>query len=144
MKTFVLKKEDVHPDWWVVDGSDKVVGRLAARIAWILMGKNRPDYTPHVACGDFVIVTNVEKLKFTGRKWLDKTYARYTGYPSGRRVLTATQMRDKQPTKILQLAVRRMLPKNKLANVMLSRLKLYAGSEHPHQAQQPKPLEVSL
>lgn len=142
MKTIMLKPADVKPQWWVVDATDVVVGRLAAKIAPILMGKHRPDYTPHVASGDFVVVTNVEKLKFTGTKWQTKVYDRYTGYPGGRRTLTATQLRDKNPAKILELAIRRMLPKNKLANKMIKQVKIYAGPAHEHQAQQPKELKL--
>ncbi|WP_145264324.1 50S ribosomal protein L13 [Planctomycetes bacterium Pan216] len=144
MKTTMLKPAEVQSKWWIIDGEDLVVGRLAAKLAPILMGKHRPDYTPHVLCGDFVIVTNAEKVKFTGMKWEDKTYDRYTGYPGGRRVVTASTLRDKAPEKILELAVRRMLPKNKLASRMLKRLKVYAGTDHPHQAQQPEPLKIDL
>ena len=144
MKTFVLKPAEVQPQWWIVDGADQVVGRLAAKLAPILMGKHRPEYTPHVACGDFVIVVNAQKLKFTGRKWQDKIYDRYTGYPGGRKTLTAAQLRDKRPEKILELAVRRMLPKNKLASQMLAKLKIYAGPDHPHGAQQPEQTELAV
>jgi large subunit ribosomal protein L13 len=142
MKTILLKPADVKPEWWLVDGTDLVVGRLATRIAMILMGKHRPDYTPHVASGDFVVVTNVEKLKFTGAKWQDKTYDRYTGFHSGLKTINAEGLRDKKPELILELAVQRMLPKNKLASKMIQRLKLYVGPEHPHQAQQPKTLTI--
>lgn len=141
MKTITLKPADVKPQWWVVDATDLRVGRLAAKLAPMLMGKHRPDYTPHVACGDFVVVVNVEKLQFSGTKWHDKVYDRYTGYPGGRRTLTAEQLRDKNPTKILELAVRRMLPKNKLASRMMKQLKIYVGPTHEHQAQQPKELK---
>jgi large subunit ribosomal protein L13 len=144
MKTLMLKPAEVKPRWWVVDATDLPVGRLAARLAPILMGKHRPDYTPHVASGDFVVVVNVEKLKFTGKKWQDKTYDRYTGYPGGRKVINADKLRYKNPEKILQLAVRRMLPKNKLANVMIKRLKCHAGPDHPHHAQQPQKLQIDV
>jgi large subunit ribosomal protein L13 len=144
MKTFVLKPADVKPDWLLVDAADQVVGRLAAKIAPILIGKHRPDFTPHVACGDFVVVVNVEKIRFTGDKWNQKTYDRYTGYPSGRKVLTATELREKAPETILRLAVRRMLPKTRLGYQMLSRLKIFAGAEHTHQAQQPRKIEIEL
>jgi large subunit ribosomal protein L13 len=142
MKTILLKPADVKPEWWVIDATDLVVGRLASKIAMILMGKHRPDYTPHVASGDFVVVTNVEKLKFTGAKWQNKTYDRYTGFHSGLKTITAEGLREKKPELILELAVQRMLPKNKLANKMIQRLKVYAGPEHPHQAQQPKTLTI--
>jgi len=142
MKTFVLKPADVKPEWLLVDAEDLVVGRLAAKVAPILIGKHRPQYTPHVACGDFVVVVNAEKVRFTGTKWQNKTYNKYTGYPSGRKVLTAEEMRDKSPETIIKLAVRRMLPKNKLGAKILSQLKVYAGADHPHQAQNPKKLNI--
>jgi len=137
MKTFILKPADVKPEWLLIDAEDLVVGRLAAQVAPVLIGKHRPQYTPHVACGDFVVVVNAEKVRFTGTKWANKTYNKYTGYPSGRKVVTAEEMRAKSPETIIKLAVRRMLPKNKLATRMLSQLKIYAGPEHPHQAQNP-------
>jgi large subunit ribosomal protein L13 len=142
MKTRVLKPAEVQARWWLVDAAEQPVGRLAAKLAPILIGKHRPDYTPHVACGDFVVVINADRVRFTGRKWTDKTYARYTGYPSGLRTLTAEQLRRKRPASIIELAVRRMLPKNKLGYRMFRRLKVYAGPEHPHQAQQPVTLEL--
>lgn len=143
MKTILLKPLEVKQQWLLVDATDQVVGRLAAKIARVLMGKHRPDYTPHVACGDFVVVINAAKVKFTGQKWANKIYDRYTGYPSGRRVVTAAQMREISPETILKLAVRRMLPKNKLAYKMLAQLKLFAGAEHTHQAQQPQPTTLN-
>jgi large subunit ribosomal protein L13 len=128
--------------WLVVDGTDKVVGRLATEIATILMGKHRPTYTPHVDTGDYVVVVNCEKVKFTGRKWELKTYAWYTGYPR-QRTVTAGDRRDRQPELILREAVRRMLPKSKLGRAMLGKLKLYVGPSHPHQAQNPEPAELA-
>ena len=142
-KTYMARKEDVQPRWWVVDATDKVVGRLATDIAVILMGKHRPTYTPHVDTGDFVIVTNVEKVVFTGKKWDNKRYTWYTGYP-GQKSETAAKRRERQPERILRDAVRRMLPKNKLARKMLSKLKLYVGDQHPHQAQNPEPKELGV
>lgn len=144
MKTYMAKPAEVVHEWHLVDGTNKTVGRLAARIARILMGKHRPTYTPHVDCGDFVIVVNADKVQFTGTKWKSKEYKRYTGYPGGLWHESAISLRDRKPTEILKLAVRRMLPKNKLSYKMLSKLKLYAGPEHPHQAQNPKPLELAL
>lgn len=144
MKTKVLKAEEVNPEWWVVDAEGLPLGRLATRIAMVLMGKHRPDYTPHVACGDFVLVINAEKVKLTGNKLVQKKYTRYTGFPSGQRHVTAGEMRERKPGTLVRLAVERMLPKNKLAYKMIRRLKVYAGSEHPHQAQQPKPMEVKV
>ena len=144
MKTILLKTAELTPNWWVIDGTDKVVGRLAAKIAPMLLGKHRPDFTPHQPSGDFIIVTNVDKLKFTGRKWANKEYNRYSGYPSGRTVLTAEQLRARNPEWILKLAVRRMLPKNPMGYKLLTRLKMYVGPEHPHQCQQPKVLDPAL
>jgi large subunit ribosomal protein L13 len=144
MKTFVLKPADVKPEWHLVDATELVVGRLAAKLAPMLIGKHKPQYTPHVACGDFVVIVNAEKVKFTGTKWSSKTYDKYTGYPSGRKVVTAEELRAKSPETIIKLAVRRMLPKNKLGVKMLSQLKIYAGPEHPHQAQNPKPFDVNI
>ena len=142
MKTFMAKPGQVEQQWWLVDARDQVVGRLATKLATLLMGKHRPTYTPHVDTGDFVVVTNVEKVRFTGRKWQTKIYQRYSGYPGGLREDTAEYLRQHKPQEILRLAVKRMLPKNNLGRKMLSKLKIYAGAEHPHQAQQPKPLEL--
>lgn len=141
-KTFMAKPAGVERKWWIVDGTDKIVGRLASDIALVLMGKHRPTYTPHVDCGDYVIVTNVEKVLFTGKKWDQKKYTKYTGYP-GLRSETAGERLVKKPEMILHEAVRRMLPKNKLAVSMLEKLKLYAGDAHPHQAQQPVVLRAA-
>ncbi|MCG8583201.1 MAG: 50S ribosomal protein L13 [Pirellulales bacterium] len=141
-RTYVAKPGEVEQKWWHVDATDKVVGRLASELAVILMGKHRPTYTPHVDTGDFVVVTNVEKIRFNGTKWQNKEYTWYTGYP-GLRSETAEKRRDRRPELILTEAVRRMLPKNKLASKMLAKLKVYAGNEHPHQAQQPEPLHAS-
>jgi len=140
-KTYMAKPGEVKQGWWVVDGQDKIVGRLARDIAMILMGKHRPTYTPHVDTGDFVIVLNCDKVRFTGRKWQQKTYTWYTGYP-GLRSETAADRLARRPELILHDAVRRMLPKNKLGRKMLSKLKLYTGSEHEHQAQQPKAIDL--
>jgi large subunit ribosomal protein L13 len=138
----MAKPGEVDQKWWLVDASDKVVGRLASEIAVVLMGKHRPTYTPHVDTGDFVVVTNAEKVVFTGKKWEQKTYTWYTGYP-GLRTQTAADRLKKHPDKILREAVRRMLPKNKLGRKMLSKLKIFVGPEHTHQAQKPQPLDLS-
>ena len=139
-KTFMAKAADVQRTWYVVDGKDKVVGRLASDIAMVLMGKHRPTYTPHCDTGDFVIVTNVDKVVFTGRKWENKRYTWTTGYP-GLRSETAAERLAKHPEAILCEAVRRMLPKNKLGVKMLAKLKTYTSETHPHQAQNPVPFE---
>jgi large subunit ribosomal protein L13 len=137
----MAKPGELTQKWWVVDASDKIVGRLASDIAMILMGKHRPTYTPHVDTGDFVIVLNAAKVVLTGRKWDQKTYTWFTGY-TGLRSETAAERRARRPEEIISEAVRRMLPKNKLGRKMLAKLKVYPGSEHPHQAQQPEPIEL--
>jgi large subunit ribosomal protein L13 len=141
MTTYMAKPGEVEQKWHLVDASDQILGRLASRIAVILMGKHRPTYTPHVDTGDFVVVVNAEKVKMTGKKWEQKEYRWYTGYP-GQRSVSAETRHERHPELILTEAVRRMLPKNKLAVKMLSKLKVYAGPEHPHQPQQPQPLEA--
>lgn len=142
-KTYMAKPDEIEPKWWLVDADDRVVGRLAADIAVILMGKHRPTYTPHVDTGDFVVVVNAEKVKFSGKKWDQKEYTWYTGY-TGLRSETAGRRLERKPEQILREATRRMLPKNKLGRKMLSKLKIYTGSEHPHQAQQPEPKELAI
>jgi large subunit ribosomal protein L13 len=141
VKTYVPKPGEVEQRWWLVDASDLVVGRLASQLAMILMGKHRPTYTPHLDTGDFIVLINAEKVKFTGKKWNQKKYTWYTGYTQLRSE-TAGKRLARHPELIIQEAVRRMLPKNKLATVMLSKLKIYVGDQHPHQAQQPEPLEL--
>lgn len=142
-KSYMAKPGEVEQKWWLVDANDKVVGRLASDIAMILMGKHRPTYTPHVDTGDYVVVINADKVVFTGNKWNDKTYSWYTGYP-GLHVETAAERLKRHPDRILREAVRRMLPKNALARKMLAKLKIYAGTEHGHQAQQPEPRELAI
>jgi large subunit ribosomal protein L13 len=137
----MAKPGELEHKWFLVDATDKVVGRLASDIAMILMGKHRPTYTPHVDTGDFVVVVNAEKVTLTGNKWDQKEYDWYTGW-TRRRIETAGKRLARRPEKILSEAVRRMLPKNKLANKMLDKLKIYAGGEHPHQAQAPEPKEL--
>ncbi len=140
-KTYRAKTGEVTHNWWLVDASEKSVGRLASEIAVILMGKDKPSYTPHVDTGDFVVVVNAEKVTFSGKKWEQKTYTWYTGYP-GQKSITAEKRMEKAPELILEEAVRRMLPKNKLGRTMLSKLKVFAGGEHNHQAQNPTPREL--
>lgn len=146
-RTWVAKKEEVQPEWFIVDAKDKVLGRLAAKLAQVLMGKHKPTYTPHVDTGDFVIVVNADQFKVTGRKRQLKEYGHYTGYLSGWRVDTMEEMLEKHPTHPLLHAVRLMLPKNRLARKMLKKLKLYPAADgysvdnHPHAAQQPKELK---
>jgi large subunit ribosomal protein L13 len=136
----MAKPGEVEQQWWLFDAEDQVLGRLASKIATILMGKHRPTYTPHVDTGDFVVVLNAEKVFLSGNKWQQKKYTWYTGWP-GLRSETAETRREKDPTLIVSEAVRRMLPKNKLGRKMLSKLKIYAGTDHPHQAQDPQPYD---
>lgn len=142
MNCYQAKAGELTRQWYVIDASEVVVGRLAAQIAPILMGKHRPTYTPHVDTGDFVIVTNVDKVVFTGNKWRQKSYQRYSGYPSGQREEVAWKLFQRRPERILELAVTRMMPKNKIGRHMLLKLKMYVGPNHPHQAQAPIPLEA--
>lgn len=137
---FIAKPADIEPAWYVVDATNQVLGRLAAKIATVLMGKNKPTYTPHVATGDFVIVLNVDKIRVTGDKRGEIVYQRYSRYPGGLKETSYDMMLERHPERVLSEAVRRMLPKNKLATTMLSRLKIYNCDSHPHQAQQPQPL----
>lgn len=139
-RSYMAKPGEVKKRWHIVDGTDQVLGRLASDIAVILMGKHRPEYTPHVDCGDFVIVTNAEKIKMTGDKMNVRHYTWYTGYP-GLKLESYADRQRRKPEDLIYHAVRRMLPKNKLAGDMLKKLKIYAGPDHPHQAQQPQPLE---
>lgn len=141
VKTYMAKPTQVQEKWWIVDGTDKIVGRLASDIAVVLMGKHRPTYTPHVDNGDFVIVVNCEKVKFTGNKLANKRYSWYTGY-TRQRTETAQERLAQHPDEIIREAVRRMLPKNKLSRKMLSKLKVFAGPNHPHQAQNPEPRDM--
>ena len=141
-KSFQAKVGQVKQSWYVVDATGQILGRLAARIATVLMGKHKPTYTPHVDTGDFVVVLNAGRVKVTGRKRQTKVYQRYSRYPGGRKEISMEQMIERHPDRILREAVRRMLPKNALARHMLQKLKLYAGAEHPHQAQQPEPLPL--
>jgi large subunit ribosomal protein L13 len=142
VKTYQQKPSEVRREWFVVDAQGKVLGRLASRIAAILRGKHKPTFTPHVDGGDFVVVVNAEKVRLTGRKLHDKVYYWHTGYPGGIRSATAAQMLERKPEWVIQKAVQRMLPKNPLGRRMLKKLKVYRGPEHPHTAQQPKPLDL--
>jgi large subunit ribosomal protein L13 len=142
MKTFVATPENRQRDWYVVDAEGKTLGRLATQVAEALRGKRKPQYTPHCDTGDFVVVVNAEKIRVTGNKRADKVYRRHTGYPGALRSRTLAEMLDRRPEEVIRKAVRGMLPKNRLARQQITKLKVYAGPEHPHQAQQPKPMEV--
>jgi large subunit ribosomal protein L13 len=143
-KSYQAKAADVEAQrqWFVVDAKDQVLGRLAVRIATVLMGKHKPIYTPHVDCGDYVIVLNAGDVKLTGKKGEELVYQRYSGYPGGQKIIPIKRVLERRPERVLREAVRRMLPKNRLARRMLGKLKLYVGDTHPHQAQQPEPLPL--
>jgi large subunit ribosomal protein L13 len=153
-KSYLAKPGEVAADWLLIDANDQVVGRLAVKLATILMGKHKPIYTPHVDTGDYIVVINAEKVRFGGRrvshpthpnftsKMLTKTYDHYTGHPAGRKVVPAAELLERKPEQILRLAVRRMLPKTKMGRQMIKKLKLYRGTAHPHQAQAPRPHSV--
>jgi large subunit ribosomal protein L13 len=140
--TWVAKRGEVQPRWLLVDAEGRVLGRMATRLATILQGKHRPTYTPHVDTGDFVVVVNAARVRVTGRKEKAKIYQKYTGWLSGRKEMTFEELRAKRPERIIELAVRRMLPKTRLGRAMLKKLKVYPGPEHPHAAQQPSPIEL--
>ena len=142
MKTYTAKPGEIERRWYVVDAEGQTLGRLATRIADTLRGKNKPQFTPHVDTGDFVVVVNAEKIAVTGKKLDEKIYYRHSGYPGGLKQRTLREQLDRRPTEVLRIAVKGMLPKNKLAARQLTKLKIYAGPEHPHTAQAPQPLEV--
>lgn len=142
MKTVSMRAEDVRHSWFVVDAEDKVLGRLATEVARRLRGKHKPEYTPHVDTGDYIVVVNAEKVRVTGAKTTDKMYYRHSGYPGGIKSRSFEQMRDSHPERIIEKAVKGMLPRNPLGRAMLKKLKVYSGGEHPHSAQQPEPLEI--
>jgi len=143
MKSFMAKKDQVEQKWLLVDAEGAVLGRMAAKIAPILMGKNKPTYTPHVDTGDYVIVVNADKIKVTGKKADSKEYDYYTYYPGGHKYVSFADMMERKPEKVIQLAVRRMLPKNRLGRQMLKKLKVYRGPEHEQQAQRPEKIELN-
>jgi len=142
MKTFVAKEHEVDKKWYLVDAQDKILGRLASQIAHRLRGKHKPIYTPHADTGDFIVVVNAEKVALTGSKWDNKFYYRHSGYLGGLKQISARKLLEKKPEDVLRFAVKRMLPKNSLGRRQLKKLKIYVGSEHPHQAQQPENLEI--
>jgi large subunit ribosomal protein L13 len=142
MKTYSAKPGEIARNWYVVDADGQTLGRLATRIADTLRGKGKPEFTPHVDTGDFVIVVNAEKIRVTGNKLDQKMYHRHSGYPGGLRTRSLREQLDRRPTEVIRTAVRGMLPKNRLARRQLVKLKVYAGPEHPHQSQNPKPLNL--
>ncbi len=142
MKTPIKNIKDIERKWYIVDAKDKILGKMCTTIANKLRGKDKPIFSPHMDCGDFIIVINTSKIRLTGNKFEDKKYSRHSGYPGGYKEESAQELMDKKPTKIVELAVKGMLPKNKLRSVFMSKLKLYEGEEHPHEAQQPEPLNL--
>ncbi len=142
MKTYSAKKEDVQRQWVMVDAEEMVLGRLASHIAHVLRGKNKPIFTPHVDTGDFVVVVNAEKIRLTGNKLDNKIYYWHSGYPGGIKSMTARELLEKKPDQLIRKAVKGMLPKNRLGRQMLSKLKVYVGPDHPHQAQQPEKITI--
>ena len=143
MKTVSMRSQDVDRSWWVIDAEDKVLGRIATEIAHRLRGKHKPEYTPHVDTGDYIIVINADKVRVTGNKENDKVYWRHSEYPGGIKGTNVADMRATHPERIIEKAVKGMLPRNPLGRAMYRKLKVYAGAEHPHAAQQPKTLELS-
>lgn len=144
MSTTIARSESVERSWYVIDAADQTLGRLSTRIATALRGKHKTDFTPHVDCGDYVIVVNAEKVAFTGRKLDQKEYYAYTGYSGGLKTRTARQLLVEDPERIIQHAVKGMLPKNRLSRQVIGKLKIYAGPEHPHAAQQPQPFPAHI
>jgi len=142
-RTVSANRDTVQKEWFIVDASDEVLGRLASRIAYVLRGKHKTDFTPHVDCGDHVIVINADKVKLTGDKMNQKTYVRHTGYPSGQRIETIEHLKKKKPEAVVEKAVKGMLPKNRLGSEMFRNLHVFAGEAHPHEAQQPKKLDLN-
>ena len=143
-KTVSVNKATAKKEWVVVDATDMVLGRMASKVAKLLRGKYKPSFTPHVDCGDNVIIINADKVKLTGKKWTDRVYLSYTGYPGGQRDITPARLMQKSPEKLIKKVVKCMLPKNILAASLLNNLYVYAGSEHPHEAQQPKTIDLNL
>jgi large subunit ribosomal protein L13 len=142
MKTVSMREQDVVRSWWIIDAEDKTLGRIATEVASRLRGKHKPEFTPHVDTGDYIVIVNAEKVRVTGNKEQGKMYWRHSGYPGGIRSTSVESMRAEHPERMLEIAVKGMLPKNPLGRAMFRKLKVYAGSEHPHAAQQPQVLEL--
>ncbi len=142
MKTYSISEKDIQREWFLVDAEDKILGRLATVLAARLRGKHKPSFTPHLDVGDFIVVINADKVRLSGNKWNQKSYYRHSGFPGGLTAILAKTMLQKKPEEMIRLAVKGMLPKNSLGRKQLKKLKVYAGAEHPHEAQQPQVLEV--
>ena len=143
MKTYSANSQTVQRNWYVVDAADKTLGRLASRIALYLRGKHKPEYTPHVDTGDYIVVINADKVKVTGNKFTDKKYYRHSGFPGGIKEMTFDKLQAKKPESVIEIAVKGMLPKNSLGREMFRKLKVYSGAKHQHAAQQPQPLDLN-
>ena len=141
MKTYSIKADEIHKDWFVADAENKALGRLASKVAQILKGKHKPTYTPHMDMGDFVVVVNAEKIRVSGNKEMEKTYFSHSGYPGGTKEVDLYTMRRRHPERVIQNAVKGMLPHNRLGRQMMRNLKIYSGPDHPHSSQQPKVME---
>lgn len=142
MKTYFATRENIEQKWYVVDATDKVLGRLSTQIAKVLRGKHKPEFTPHADAGDYVVVINADKIRVTGNKESDKLYYSHTGFPGGIKEISYEKLMQKDPTRVIEIAVKGMMPKNPLGREMLRKLKVYAGAEHPHTAQQPEPINL--
>ncbi len=142
-RTISANNATVQKEWFVVDATNQVLGRLSSKVAGILRGKHKTNFTPHVDCGDNIIVINAEKIRLTGKKWTDKPYVRHTGYPGGQRITTPDKVALNNPGRIIEMAVKKMLPRNRLGNAIFNNLYVYAGPDHPHAAQQPKELKLN-
>ena len=142
MKTISIKKSEISKEWWIADAEGQVLGRFASKIAQVLRGKHKVNFSPHMDMGDFVIIINAEKIKVTGNKETDKTYFKHTGYPGGGSEISLAELRRSKPNRILETAIKGMLPHNRLGRSILTQLKIYSGEEHPHSAQQPQSLEI--
>jgi len=142
-KTISANRETVKKEWLIIDANDQILGRLASKVAFLIRGKNKPNFTPHVDCGDNVIVINAEKVRLTGKKWTDRQYFSHSGYPGGQKITTPEELLAKKPVKLVEHAVKGMLPKNRLGNAIFRNLYVYVGSEHPHEAQKPKQIDIN-
>ena len=142
-KTISANKATVQKEWVMVDATDLILGRMGSKVAKLLRGKYKPSFTPHVDCGDNVVIINAEKVRLTGNKWTDRVYLRYTGYPGGQRDITPAKLMEKSPEKLIKKVVKGMLPKNRLGDKLIGNLYVYGGSEHPHEAQQPKQIDLN-
>lgn len=142
-RTVSANDATIEKEWIVIDAEDAILGRMASQVAKILRGKNKPSFTPHVDCGDNVIIINAEKIRLSGKKWTDKLYIRHSGYPGGQKIANANEVMAKNPTRMVEMAVKRMLPKNRLGRAIFKNLYVYEGSEHPHEAQKPKSIKLN-